>query len=102
MSKEMRKLIDDFNTFNNRKLNENISDKSISLLILTQDFIDKVNDILKQIFNDYNVRYLNNIISDKGSKVSLKTLGDNRTVDIIYDIDTKRKRYRWKFKGENF
>lgn len=30
MSKEMRKLIDDFNTFNNKKLNEGFFDDMIS------------------------------------------------------------------------
>lgn len=77
----------------NQFLNENISYKSISTLILTLDFTDKVNDILKNTFDDYDVRYSNHIISDKISKVSLKSLNDDRTVYIIYDVDIKKKKY---------
>jgi len=101
MSEDIRKMIDNVKNFK-QFVNENINDKTINSLILTQDFVDKVNNILKDTFDDYDVRYSNNISGEKGSKVSLKSLDDDRTVDIIYDVDTKRKRYRWKFKGDNF
>jgi len=78
-------------------VNENTS---LSQLMLTQDFIDKVNNILKDTFNDYTVKYSRNIITNKGSKVSLESIGDNRTVNIKYKIDPKRKIYRWVFEDQ--
>ena len=50
MSKEMRKLIDNFKTFNNRKLNENIDDE-------IQDIKDNI-EIYDDNYNVYRRRYL--------------------------------------------
>jgi hypothetical protein len=50
MSKEMRKLIDNFKTFNNRKLNENIDDEILDI----KDNIELYDDN----YNVYRRRYL--------------------------------------------
>jgi hypothetical protein len=50
MSKEMRKLIDNFKTFNNRKLNENIDDE-------IQDIKDNI-ELYDDNYNVYRRRYL--------------------------------------------
>lgn len=50
MSKEMRQIIDNFKTFNNRKLNENIDDE-------IQDIKDNI-ELYDDNYNVYRRRYL--------------------------------------------
>lgn len=81
MSKEMRKLIDDFNTFNNKKLNEGIKDTMVGK-IFTSDYDEGLNKLFLDIKNNFND---DNLIDIEDGMGTIEYTMDNGDVLSVRD-----------------
>ena len=81
MSKEMRQLIDDFNTFNNKKLNEGIKDTMVGK-IFTSDYDEGLNKLFLDIKNNFND---DNLIDIEDGMGTIEYTMDNGDVLSVRD-----------------